>query len=360
MNEKINYDGVKFEMLTVLRDGNGLYEGKKKRRSVICKCDCGNEKEMLLRQLTQAKQKSCGCLALKKVEFEVGQKISNWTVIRPDAEPYISPKGDRMTTCEVQCVCGKTSVITKQSLKSGYSNSCGCRGVARQEKIKKEKTVPKNTEEEQWKQSVNYPNYYISTLGRLFHYESQTYIKRKYLHELKGSLKNIKVITEMYLTFIGEYDDSYLKVYGDLNIDSLYLHYNSKIRSRFSGIYKLILYRCDNKGCPTYSTYGAKGIKTEGSFKTFEGFLNWVLAQGIKGEEKLEIDRIDSTKGYYPENCRFITKEENILRCLNLSEDDVRFIRSKEFDWNKYRVNYNCSDYTLNNIINYKTFKGVV
>ena len=91
----------------------------------------------------------------------------------------------------------------------------------------------------------------------------------------------------------------------------------------------------------------AKGIKTE-------GFLDWVW------DEKLEIDRIDSTKGYYPENCRFITKEENILRGLNLSEEDVRFIRSDSFDWNLHRSKYNCSDITLNNIIEYKTFKGVV
>ena len=359
MNEKINYDGVKFGMLTILRDGDGLYEGKRKRRSVICKCDCGNDKEILLRQLIKGKQKSCGCLALKRTEFEVGEKISFWTVVRPDAEVYISPKGDKMTTCEVQCVCGKISVVTKQSLKSGCSNSCGCRGIARQEKIKKEKIIPTDTKEEQWKQSINYPEYYISTLGRLFHYESQMYTKTKNIHEIKGK-QNIHLKNEMYLTFIGDFDDSYLKVYGGLSLNSLYLHFAPKIRSKYCSIYVLMKYRCNDKNCPSYPTYGAKGIKIEGAFKTLEGFLDWVKDQGIKGDEKLELDRIDSSKGYYPENCQFISKEENILKSLNLSENDVRFIRSDSFDWNLHRDNYNCSDYTLKNIIEYKTFKGVV
>jgi hypothetical protein len=359
MNEKVNYDGVKFGMLTVLKDGKGLYEGKQKRRSVVCKCDCGNTKEILLRQIIRNKQKSCGCLASPKTEVNQGDSFGLWKVIE-ETGGYFKDGKKLSRTFEVECVCGKHKEVSLQSLKNGESKSCGCRGKIREEKIKKEKIIPKDTEEEQWKQSINYPKYYISTLGRLFHYESQIYVKAKDKHEVKKDKKYIYVRTEMYLTFIGEYDDSYLKVYGDLNINSLYLHYNAKIRSRFRNTYRFILYRCDNKECPAYPTYGAKGIKTEGSFKTLEGFLDWVLSQGIRGDEKLEIDRIDSTKGYYPENCRFITKEENILRSLNLSEGDVRFIRSNSFDWGLHREKYNCSDYTIKNIIEYKTFKGVI
>ena len=359
MNEKINYDGVKFEMLTVLRDGNGLYEGKKKRRSVVCKCDCGNIKEVILKYIKSGKLKSCGCLTTIKTEVTSGDSFGLWTVIK-ETDGYFKDGKKLDRAFEVKCACGKHKEVNLQSLKTGTSKSCGCQGRIREEKIKKEKVIPTDTEEEQWKQSINYPKYYISTLGRLFHYESQCYTKAKDKHEVKKDKKYIYVRTEMYLTFIGKYDDSYLKVYGDLNINSLYLHYHAKIKSRFRNTYRFILYRCNNEECPAYPTYGAKGIKTEGSFKTLEGFLDWVLSQGIKGNEKLEIDRIDSTKGYYPENCRFVTKEENILRSLNLREEDVRFIRSDSFDWGLHRSNYSCSDYTMNNIINYKTFRGVV
>lgn len=359
MNEKVNYDGVKFGMLTVLEDGNGLYEGKQKRRSVVCKCDCGNTKEILLRQIIRNNQKSCGCLAPTKTEVSPGDSFGLWKVIR-ETDGYFKDGKKLDRAFEVECVCGKHKEVSLQSLKTGASKSCGCQGKIREEKIKKEKIIPTDTEEEQWKQSINYPKYYISTLGRLFHYESQVYIQAKDKHEVRKDKKHICIRTEMYLTFIGEYDNSYLRVCGDLNINSLYLQYVQKIKNKFYNIYRAMNKRCFDTTCSSYPTYGAKGIKTEGSFKTLEGFLDWVLSQGIKGNEKLEIDRIDPTKGYYPENCRFITKEENILRSLNLSEEDVRFIRSNSFDWNLHREKYNCSDYTLNNIIEYKTFKGVV
>lgn len=137
MNEKVNYDGVKFGMLTVIKDGNGLYEGAKKRRSVICKCDCGNEKEILLRQIQRGKQKSCGCLALPKTEFKEGDKFGYWTVIKPDSENYVSPGGCKSITCEVKCICGKVKTINKTTLKNGKTNSCGCQGKTRVEKTKR-------------------------------------------------------------------------------------------------------------------------------------------------------------------------------------------------------------------------------
>jgi hypothetical protein len=39
-------------------------------------------------------------------------------------------------------------------------------------------------------------------------------------------------------------------------------------------------------------------------------FKEWALKNGFK--KGLQIDRIDNNKGYYPENCRFITNMENV------------------------------------------------
>ena len=163
MNEKENYDGVKFGMLTVLEDGKGLYEGKQKRRSVVCKCDCGNTKEVILKSIKVGKLKSCGCLTTIKTEVSLGDPFGLWTVIR-ETDGYFKDgkKLDRAFLC--RCVCGKQKEVKLQSLKRGESKSCGCQGKIREEKIKKEKIIPTDTEEEQWKQSVNYPKYYISTL----------------------------------------------------------------------------------------------------------------------------------------------------------------------------------------------------
>ena len=55
--------GKKFNKLTVKSFlGLRLYYGQK-RRFVLCKCDCGNKKELPLTRILTSKNKSCGCLA---------------------------------------------------------------------------------------------------------------------------------------------------------------------------------------------------------------------------------------------------------------------------------------------------------
>jgi hypothetical protein len=43
-------------------------------------------------------------------------------------------------------------------------------------------------------------------------------------------------------------------------------------------------------------------------WETYEGFKNWALENGYS--DGLTIDRINTYKGYYPENCRWITMKE--------------------------------------------------
>ncbi len=59
-----------------------------------------------------------------------------------------------------------------------------------------------------------------------------------------------------------------------------------------------------------YKNYGGRGISICSEWKTnFEVFYNWSVANGY--EQGLEIDRIDNYKGYSPDNCRYVTREEN-------------------------------------------------
>ncbi len=63
----ISHDGLKFNKLTILRDcePTQLISGKLQRR-VLCKCDCGNEKEIRLSDIKNNKITSCGCVRLQK------------------------------------------------------------------------------------------------------------------------------------------------------------------------------------------------------------------------------------------------------------------------------------------------------
>jgi hypothetical protein len=51
-----------------------------------------------------------------------------------------------------------------------------------------------------------------------------------------------------------------------------------------------------------------KGVSLCPEWHNFEPFYRWASSRWKKG---LDIDRIDTTKGYSPENCRFVTRKEN-------------------------------------------------
>lgn len=110
------------------------------------------------------------------------------------------------------------------------------------------------------------------------------------------------------------------------NDESMKRHYSARkyhrlrqkprCSSRKSKDYKLyILYsnmlgRCYNPGYYQYPFYGAKGIDVYTPWiYSFDSFMLWALDNGYR--DGVSIDRIDSSKGYYPNNCRFISTELN-------------------------------------------------
>ena len=54
-------------------------------------------------------------------------------------------------------------------------------------------------------------------------------------------------------------------------------------------------------------------------FVDFDHFRTWSLASGYSGT-LCSLDRIDSTEGYSPSNCRWVTKAENCRRAVIVRE----------------------------------------
>ena len=76
--------------------------------------------------------------------------------------------------------------------------------------------------------------------------------------------------------------------------------------------------RCYKPDDKSYRWYGAKGIKICNEWLQDPTiFEKWALDNGYK--DGLTIDRIDADKDYNPENCRWISLEENSRRAGNVN-----------------------------------------
>ncbi len=65
--------------------------------------------------------------------------------------------------------------------------------------------------------------------------------------------------------------------------------------------------RCGDRSCLAYHNYGGRGIRV---CKRWRNFLNFLKDMG-ESPSQHQIDRINNNKGYYKENCRWVTARIN-------------------------------------------------
>jgi hypothetical protein len=81
-------------------------------------------------------------------------------------------------------------------------------------------------------------------------------------------------------------------------------------RPRIYRIWRGVRQRCTNSEARNYRWYGAKGIGIAPEWDDFAVFHAWAQAAGYF--DGAELDRKDSDKDYSPDNCRWVTKKQNL------------------------------------------------
>lgn len=80
-------------------------------------------------------------------------------------------------------------------------------------------------------------------------------------------------------------------------------------KTRVYRIFSKMKERCYKPSNDNYKYYGALGITICNEWlNDFKAFYDWAMSHGYA--DNLTIDRIDNTKGYSPDNCRWITIQE--------------------------------------------------
>ncbi len=79
-----------------------------------------------------------------------------------------------------------------------------------------------------------------------------------------------------------------------------------QIHTRLYRIWGNMVSRCTDKNNPRYDDYGMRGIFVCEEWRKFENFYDWAYKNGY--DDTLTIDRINNDDGYYPENCRWVSR----------------------------------------------------
>lgn len=133
---------------------------------------------------------------------------------------------------------------------------------------------------------------------------------------------------------------------------------------RLRGILKHMMSRCHNPNNQDYYNYGARGIWVcEEWKKNTDSFCEWALINGY--QDDLSIERIDSGRGYSPDNCKWadpLDQGRNTRRVKMTLENAIK-IRSQYSAIPCYSTilnlakEYSVSNATIYLIVQNKTWK---
>lgn len=129
MGKKIDITGQRFNRWTALYEVDSRFSSSGNRiRIWHCRCDCGNEKDVMMSTLRNGTSKSCGCFNKEMTSMSnskdlTGKKFGKLTVIERDENSY---KWKCICDCQIGLENPKFTYSIGYYLEHGLTKSCGC------------------------------------------------------------------------------------------------------------------------------------------------------------------------------------------------------------------------------------------
>lgn len=202
----------------------------------------------------------------------IGERFNRWTIIRQ----VKGPKRGKHFECH--CDCGYVKIINAYALKKGKTKQCQlCQKkslIMTGEFFGKWQVIKEITERTSWG-------------------------ARQYLCQCNCGAMKILAVGDLRLSKSTQCVSCHIT---EKNISHGLSH------TRTYRIWAGIIDRCLNANNKSYNYYGGRGIKICESWKNFQNFIK-DMDEVPPG---MEIDRIDPDGNYEIDNCRWVTRQENV------------------------------------------------
>lgn len=240
----------------------------------------------------------------RKQENLIGQRFGKLTVIE-----MIDGTKEEGPTVRCQCDCGNQTIVQTNNLKKGNTKSCGC--LVKEARIKADKE-----RREGIKPKTTYHRYKSEDcVGQ--HYGHLTILKLVGKNSHGQTMAECrcdcgKVIT-VRMSSVRSGNTQSCGCYRSIVSKKNHMKHGGCAKDsadkRLYGIWSTMKERCTNKKLTYAHIYIERGISVCEEWQHWENFRDWAWKNGYN--DSLTIDRIHNDRGYSPDNCRWLTPQEN-------------------------------------------------
>lgn len=263
-----------------------------------CLCDCGNRKDVPAGVLVNGGSKSCGCL-----RNEIRRSIKDDLTGKRFGRLLVQNLGQRKKGriyWHCLCDCGNTVDVAASSLKSGFTQSCGCYATEVQRR------VGASSKGRHSKRLIDLTGEKFGRLTVLSRAENSSTGQTRW-QCLCDCGKEVIVLA-------AHLRSGHSKSCGCLGLEHAT---QAKIKHGEANtplyrLFRSMHNRCELATSVGYKWYGEKGIRVCPEWDDYEVFAKWARSHGY--EKGLTIDRKDPSKDYEPSNCEWVTRSENSRR----------------------------------------------